>query len=109
MHIFVALSLSHALDKLTYEGKRGLSQNRFHFEAIVYCTHKGASDIVKSLLKTGLLVIQVTKQIIYRHAMRSLNGANNVAYRFCCFSSGDPCVYDINPASVTVELCREKN
>ena len=70
MHIFVALSLSHALDKVTYEGKRGLSQNRFHFEAIVYCTHKGAPDIVKSLLKTGLLVIQVTKQIIYRQKQR---------------------------------------
>ena len=49
---------------------RHCDQDRFRFEAIVYCTRKGAPDIVKSLLKTGILVIQVTKHIIPRQKQR---------------------------------------
>ena len=41
-----------------------LQQNWFRFEAIVYCTRKRAPEIVKILLKTGILLIEVTKHII---------------------------------------------
>ena len=45
-----------------------LQQNSFRFEAIVYCTRKGARDIVKNLLKTVILVIKVTKLIFFQTA-----------------------------------------
>ena len=43
-----------------------LKKNRFGFEAILFCTRNGATDIIKILLKTGILVMQVTKQLISR-------------------------------------------
>ena len=47
-------------DNLVYS----LQQIRFRVETIEYCTRMGAHGIVNSLLNTGILVIQVTKNLI---------------------------------------------
>lgn len=47
-----------------------LKGNSFRFKAIIYCQREGAPDILQDLLKTGILIIQVTKHIVSRRNQR---------------------------------------